>query len=301
MPAGLVWQPVDDVVLIGVPVDSVGHSGGTELGPRALRELGLAAAVGAVDRGDLDLAIRGDERDQETGIVAAGDVLAATAEIRAVTAAVISERRLPLLAGGCCSELPGALGGARDALGAVGLAYVDGHADLYDGETSTTGEAADMPISVILGLGPERWVEAAGGPGSVPERTFLIGYRDREESIEDGMCQPETLEPAPHLRPIEVVRSEGPSETGERVAVALAAGGPFWLHLDVDVLDEEAFPATDYLMGGGLSWEELDELLAPLLTSEALIGASIACYNPEKDPDRACGRALIRSLAPLLS
>jgi arginase len=288
-----------DLVLIGVPVDSVGRSGGTENGPRSLRELGLAAAVGAEDRGDLAVRIRGDERDAETGIVAADDVLAATTEIRKAVSAAIAEGRRPLLAGGCCSELPGALGGARDALGSVGLAYVDGHADLYDGETSTTGEAADMPISVVLGLGPSQWVEAAGGAAAEAERTFLIGYRDRDESIADGMRQPEDLDSAPHLHPIEAVRADGAGETGRRVAAALSAQGPLWLHLDVDVLDPGSFPATDYLMDGGMSWDELGALLPPLLESNALIGASIACYNPDKDPDRACGRALVDSLTPL--
>src|SRR5262245_26309699 len=103
---------MDGLVLIGVPVDSVGRSGGTELGPEALRELGLADAVGAVDRGDLEVSIRGDERDPDSGIVAGGDVLAATEEIRSAVAAAIGEGRRPLLAGGCCSELPGALAGA---------------------------------------------------------------------------------------------------------------------------------------------------------------------------------------------
>jgi arginase len=290
---------MDDLVLIGAPIDSVGRSGGTELSPRALRELGLAEALGAEDRGDLEISIRGEDRDPETGIVATEDVLTATGVIRAAVAEAIAGGRRPLLAGGCCSELPGALGGARDVLGTVGLAYVDGHADLYDGETSTTGEAADMPISVILGLGPRRWVEVAGGPGAEAERTLLIGYRDQRESIEDGMRQPEGLEPTPGLHPIERVRSDGPGETGERAEATLSAAGPFWLHLDVDVLDQEAFPATDYLMPGGMSWQELDELLPPLLSSEALIGASIACYNPEKDADQACGRALIEALRPL--
>ena len=290
---------MDDLVVIGVPVDSVGRSGGTEHGPRAMRELGLAEALGAEDRGDLELSIRGEERDPETGIVAGADVLAATEEIRSVVAAVIGAGRRPLLAGGCCSELPGALGGARDALGAVGLAYLDGHADLYDGETSTTGEAADMPISVILGLGPQAWVEAAGGSSADAGRTFLVGYRDREESIEDGMRQPEELDPAPQLHPIERTRADGISVTGERVAAELSSAGPFWLHLDVDVLDEEAFPATDYLMGGGMSWKELNDLLPPLLCCQALVGASIACYNPEKDPDRTCGRALVEALRPI--
>ena len=33
------------LVMIGAPIDSVGRSGGTELGPLALRELGLAEAA----------------------------------------------------------------------------------------------------------------------------------------------------------------------------------------------------------------------------------------------------------------
>ncbi len=287
------------LVMIGAPIDSVGRSGGAERGPVAMRALGLTDVIGAEDRGDLEIRIRGDERDPETGLIAADDVLAATAEIRMTVANALAAGDRPLLVGGCCSELPGALGGARDALGSIGLAYVDGHADLYDGETSTTGEAADMGMSVILGLGPRAWVDAAGGASSEPARTFLIGYRDREESIEDGMRRPEDLDPAPRLHPIETVRSDGAAETGEWAAAALAGGGSFWLHLDVDVLDEEAFPATDYLMPGGMGWEDLGDLLTPLLASEALIGASIACYNPEKDPGGACGKALIEALRPL--
>lgn len=285
--------------MIGVPVDSVGRSGGTEHAPRALRELGLPEALGASDRGDLDVRIRGDERDPETGIVASDDVLETTAVVRAAVADAVSGGDRPLLAGGCCSELPGALAGARDAEGAIGLAYLDGHLDLYDGDTSPTGEAADMPISVVLGRGPAAWVEAAGGAGAAAERVSIVGYRDRDESIRHGMAQPQELDPEPDHRPVETVRESGPRRTGEEVAARLAALGPFWLHFDVDVLDQGAFPATDYLMPGGLDWGEAGSLLEPLLRSEAMIGTSIACYNPEKDPGGGCGRALVAALAPL--
>jgi hypothetical protein len=33
---------------------------------------------------------------------------------------------------------------------------------------------------------------------------------------------------------------------------------------------------------------------------ESLVGFSLGCYNPEKDPDRACGRALVDALARAL-
>jgi arginase len=283
------------MTFVGVPVDSVGRSGGTEHGPDALRALGLPAALGGPDAGDLDVRIRGDERDPETGIVASPDVLATTATLRGAVAEIVSEGARPFLAGGCCSEVPGALAGARDALGRVGLAYLDGHMDLYDGETSPTGEAADMPIAVALGRAPGAWVEQAGGPSIAAEDAALIGYRDKVESRTYGMVQPEELPGLTHLS-VDDVRAQGPAAVGQRVAAELTGRVPYWLHLDVDVLDQDVFPATDYLMSNGMTWEELVPVMRPLLASRSLIGVSLGCYNPDKDPDRACGRALVDAL-----
>jgi arginase len=288
---------MDAMTLIGVPIDSVGRNGGTEHGPTVLRDLGLAAALGGADAGDLAVAIRGEERDPATGLLASDDVLATTAAIRAEVAARLGAGERPFLAGGCCAELPGALAGARDALGSVGLVHVDGHLDLYDGTTSTTGEAADMPIAVALGLGPAAWVEAAGGATVAPERLALVGFRDREESIEDGMRQPEDLPETPMLRSAADIHAADADAIGAELAASVGDSGPFWLHFDVDVLDQAVFPATDYLMPGGLDWDELGALLAPLRSAPNLIGASVACYNPDKDPDRACGRALVAALS----
>jgi arginase len=286
------------LTFIGVPIDSVGRDGGTEHGPEALRELGLPEALGGGDAGDLPVRIRGEERDPETGLLASDDVLASTWAIRAAVAEWIGEGVRPFLAGGCCAELPGALGGARDALGAgLGLVHLDGHLDLYDGATSPTGEAADMPVSVALGLGPAAWVEAAGGASIASERTALVGFRDQDESRQHGMRQPETLEPPPLLASGAELRARGHAGTAAAIAGALSARGPYWLHFDVDVLDPACFPATDYLLGGGFDWDELQATLYPLLSSEGVVGASLGCYNPDKDPRRDCGVALVEVLA----
>lgn len=279
--------------LIGVPIDSVGRSGGTEHAPAALRALGLPDAIGASDTGDLDVRIRGEERDTATGIVGSPDVMSTTLGIRRAVDASIRSGERPFLAGGCCAELPGALAGARDALGRVGLAYLDGHLDLYDGVTSPTGEAADMPVAAALGLGPRAWVQAAGGASLSAGDTVIVGYRDLEQSMADGMVDPDSLEGLRHVD-VESVRSRGPGVVGTETERELAGSvGRFWLHLDVDVLDEAVFPATDYLFPGGLEWSELLDVMRPLGASPALIGVSIGCYNPEKDPDGTCGRALV--------
>lgn len=286
---------MEPLAYIGVPIDSVGRDGGSELAPGVLRELGLPAALGGEDGGDLEVRVRGEERDPETGILASADVLAATATIRGAVAELVGEGVRPFLAGGCCGVLPGGLAGARDALGGLGLVHFDGHLDLYDGDTSPTGEAADMPVSVALGLGPDAWVEAAGGASVAPGRAALVGFRDQAESVEHGMRQPRTIDPPPLLRSAEELRSRGPATVAAELPELLNA--PFWLHFDVDVLDEGVFPATDYRMPDGLDWDEARQVLAPLLASPRLIGASLGCYNPEKDPDRACGRAIVDALA----
>jgi arginase len=285
------------LTFIGAPADSVKGGSGAGLAPATLRELGIVAALGAVEGGDLDVAIRGVERDPRSGLLAAGDVLAATATIRGAVAARVAAGERPFLCGGCCSVLPGALAGARDAVGPLALVHFDGHLDLYDGETSVSGEAADMPVSVALGLGPAAWVAAVGGPGVAAERAALVGFRDRAESLEYGMRQPETIVPAPLLRPADDLHRRGGAAVAAEVEAALGDEAPIWLHFDVDVLDRDVFAATDYLMPGGLDWDEASAVLAVLLASPRLLGVSLGCYNPNLDPDRACGRALVEALA----
>ena len=187
--------------------------------------------------------------------------------------------------GGCCTPVPGVLAGLRDTGGPVGIAYVDGHVDVYDGTTSPTGEAADMPLGVALGLEPADWVEAAGGPGVAPADVVVLGARDPDEARDIADLRSGALRDVELLGPGEL-RAAGLAAAGARAGERLARGpGRFLIHLDVDVLDERAMPATDYLMPGGLEWDELAALLGALCASPALAGLSLGCLNPDKDPD----------------
>jgi arginase len=286
--------------LLGVPIDSVGRDGGTEGSPAALRDLGLAELT-VDDAGDLDVRIRGDVRDPATGLLASDEVLDASLGIRAAVTDMLADGARPFVAGGCCAELPGALAAARDVLGRVGLAYLDGHFDLYDGRTSPTGEAADMPVSVALGFGPDAWRATMDGPSVAPADTILLGPRDLAASLADGMRDPASIAGLT-VHTNDDLRAAGPRTVGEAAAAALVAGpGRYWVHLDVDVLDELVFPATDYLDPDGLTWDELLEVMRPLFATPGVIGASIGCYNPEKDPGQACGRALVDAFRDVLA
>jgi arginase len=285
-----------DWVAIGVPIDSVGRAGGTEHAPAAVREHGLLERIGARDRGDLDVRIRGDERDPATGILGSADVLAMTGVVRAAVREALAAGERPLVLGGCCSLVPGALAGLRDAAGAHGVAYIDGHVDVYDGDSSPTGEGADMPMSVAFGLGPPAWVDAAGGPSTEPGSVVVLGARDPDEAADVGPLLAGALSALTVRRPA-ALHATGLRESGARAAERL---GRFWVHLDVDVLDEAAMPATDYLMPGGLEWDELAELMAPLGAAPGLAGLSLGCVNPEKDPGGRCTARTVELLAGAL-
>ncbi len=289
--------------VLGVPVDSVaapagGPPFGTEQSPAVLRSLGLVDRLSAADAGDLDVRITGPDRDEVSGIVGWPSVASVVTGVRTAVTSLLADGRRPLLLGGCCTILMGAAPAARDALGRLGLVYVDGHVDVYDNRTSPTGEAADMPVAALLGRG---WPGLLATMGTMPvlgsQDIVIMGARDQEEAIDIGDL-PERLGLTVH-GPDEI--KAGPADLGRAARDRFAsAGTPYWLHLDVDVLDEAVFPATDYLMPGGLDLAELAGLMRPLGHDAALIGASVGCYNPQKDPDRLSGTALAGVLVDAL-
>lgn len=277
--------------MIGVPIDSVGEPGGTELGPDSLRR--RLEPAGIPDDGDTETRLRGAVRDPDTGWLDFEQVCELTAEVRERVAALVGDGRVPVVLGGCCTLVPGALAGARDALGECGIAYLDGHFDLYEGDTSPTGEAADFPLAAAIGRGPQALLERIGGDGVVdPERIELLGPRDEAEAVGLGSPLPSEVGIS-HFRDRDSLRGADLATVGGEAAERLSEGGRrYWLHLDVDVCDQDAFPATDVLMPDGLSVAELRELITPLLANEALAGVNLVCFNPEKDPGGACGDAL---------
>ena len=288
-------------ITVGVPIDSVGlgdgQRHGTELSPDALRAAGLGR-LGWPDAGDLDVRIPDGRRDPVSGLVGVEGVLDATTRIRADTRDRLERGERPFVLGGCCTLLSGALAGARDALGTVGLVYVDGHLDLYDGRSSPTGEAADMPVAVVLGRGPDAWNErVAPLPVAGPPAVAILGYRDPDELADLDERLAGLREEGLLAIDAETIARDTPAAAAQTALAHVGrAADQFWFHVDLDVLGEDVFPATDYLMPGGLDWPALVALLRPLAAADGLVGWSVSCYNPEKDPDGACGRALVDAI-----
>jgi arginase len=289
--------------VLGIPVDSAGNGGGCERSPAVLRLHGLATAVNA--QGDLhDLPVRiVGSRDPDSGVVGFPSVLHLTSAVRKEVSQMLIRGELPLVVGGCCSFVMGAIAGARDVYERVGLAYVDGHLDLYDGKTSPTGDCADMPFAFLTGLAPPELAQRMGALSPVdPRDAALLGYRDREDARSKGSVMPEELGGEVYLADDVGLIASGPGVIAEGVRRQLEQGaGRFWIHLDFDVLNDQVFPAVDYASPGGLTWPQLLELLQPLVRSESMIGMSPACYNPDLDPGHRCAREAVDALQQLFN
>jgi arginase len=261
--------------LLGAPLDSSGASRGEERAPQLLREARLAERLGLSDAGDVVSPLRDPVRDPESGVIAAAQLAEASRILRDAVAASLERGERPFVLGGDCSLLPGTLAGARVACGPLALWMVDGHPDALDGESSPTGEAADMDLALVLGRGHAELTALAGDTPIVdPEDVALIGHRPAEL---DGDVAEELA-----LVPDAVVQTTAPElrrRGAARVAwatLAAARGRPVWLHVDLDALDERELPAVTYAQPQGLSWAELAELLEPLIASPDLAGMSLA-------------------------
>lgn len=283
--------------LAGIAIDSAGLVGGTELTAAKLRELSRLGALVDRDLGDVTAPVHDHRRDAASGLVGHAEVVAATARIRsAFNPWLAADRRMAVL-GGCCTLMIGLGAATRDKLGRFGIAYIDGHLDLYDGQSSPSGEAADVPLATMLGHGDPAVLDAAGGASLQPDAVYLLGYRDALQAKGHGSLMPEDFDPDFRHADTPAIRQRGPARIGAEARAHFdRLGLPFWLFLDVDALDPDVFPATDALIGDGLDWDEMETLAGPLAKSPNLLGVVTTCYNPEKDPDGACGRRLGRFL-----
>jgi arginase len=287
--------------LVGAPLDCSGTDRGEARAPRALRDSGLAERTGARDVGDVDATVDDPNRDARTGVVGFEQIRRASSEIHSAVAAVLDEGGKPMVVGGDCTVLVGALAATKKRLGRVGLAFVDGHLDYFGGETSPSGEAADMDLAFVTGHGPEGLVDLAGPPPiAEPGDVVVMGHRTDPD--EGGPRETELVDERVQLVEAPAIKRGDPERLGRYVAQRLEAqAGRFWLHFDVDVFDREEMPAVTYPLPDGLGWEHAEALLRPLVGSRMLVGLSVADFVPDKDPDGRYARRLVDLVANLFA
>jgi arginase len=282
MPAGL--------VLIGVPANSSGTVDGVARAPAVLRQRGLAAALtrhrGFTDGGDLALPVPVPVRGP-SGLLAEDALVAMIGQVAQAVGAARRHGRFPLLLGGDCPVILGAVAALQTEADSPGLLFVDGHEDAWPPRASPTGEAADCELGLALGLfdaGLSTRLRAVL-PRIDPANVAAVGPRDTAELAAAGVASLDGQLGA-LIRLAEL--------TTDRYAAALARlPPPWWLHTDLDVLATAELAAVDYPQPGGLTWDQLAGLTATALAADGCAGWSICIYNPDLDPRRDGADAIV--------
>ena len=234
------------IPVYGIPVDSV--NAGCQFAPAVLREEGLFKNQLLQDQGDLSLPVVDPVRDVKTGIRGFHDFINVSKQIQKEVTGILSKQKKVILLGGCCSILIGIMAAFRQLDKKVGLAFLDGHWDYYDGKSSANGELADMELGILLGQGPkELTMLNTSAPIISEERIVVLGPRDLEESLQNGARNPRRLHPKLQSYTASQTQQQGSIETANRSLTVLESlQDGFWIHLDLDILSSEAFSAVDY-------------------------------------------------------
>ena len=289
------------IELIGAPFNSAGTRDGVARAPEALRRAGLvstceAAGIDLVDLGDVDLESAVPLRERQSHVLA---VAALAPMIRGVKQAVtqrIDHGAFPLVLGGDCPVLLGCL--AALGPGSARVLFIDGHEDAWPAEHSTTGEAADMELGWLLGRDLDGLPAELRGalPASSPDDVVVLGARDLDELADAGV--PSIGDIVRIVRP--QVIADDPRAVGAEAAASLSRRGPWWLHVDLDVLSTDSLAAVDYRQPGGLNWAMLTELTLGALSDPHVMGWDVTIYNPDLDPTGAGAARIVSYLSDVL-
>ncbi|WP_158578586.1 arginase family protein [Spongiactinospora rosea] len=273
-------------LVIGAPMEGSGTGRGEIGAPGAFRRAGLVEGLGAVDFGDLPIAVTDGSRDPVTGIIGHHQIATGTKLIAdAVSSALLVGWR-PIVLGGCCSILPGALTGLRRHSGPAKLVFLDGHLDLFTPKDTRTGELAGMALAVVTGYAAEAAGALAGPvPLVEPADVLAIGDADGTRRRESGAAEAATAIPDARVMDAQSIRSMGAETAAARAAALLDREGmPYWLHFDIDVLDQAVMPAVSFPAATGLGYAEVETLLKAFGGDPRLIGVSVADLNVDRDP-----------------
>lgn len=277
-----------------------GHEPGTWRAPAALTEAGLERALRPDRTVDLDRPRYSTEPQPGTVLRNGPAIRRFNEGVADAIDAALRDRLFPIVVGGDCSILIGALAGARRH-SELALVHLDGHSDFrHPGnyEDFPLHSAAGMDLALAIGLGDPLMLRWDGIPDPlVPaERAIQIGEREGRdpdwgwEDIADTAIT--------RIDMFELVERGVPDALRRGFAVLDRTPEiPFWVHLDVDILDQAVLPAVDSPGSPGLDHAGLAELLRGVLASPRCLGLTVTIYDPDLDPEGSYARSLVGMLA----
>lgn len=270
---------------LGLMPPSPGRQPGVRWLPSALRRRDLIPRIAAVDAGGVTAAAYDPAIDPTSGVRNSQAIASFALALAERVTSLVRAHQFPLVLGGDCSILLGPLLALR-RMGRFGLCFIDGHLDLLTPETSQSKGAAGMDLALALGYGPAVLANLDGvGPLVREADVAVFGYRGDVSGY--GTLTSQASRPNLLWLPLSEVKSQGASNAAKAVLSRFGSSSceGFWVHLDVDVLDDQIMPAVDSRQLDGLSYEQLGDVLLELIRSPSAVGMEVTILDPELDPD----------------
>jgi arginase len=295
-------RQANKLALIGAPSSAAGFLPGSEKAPAALRAAGIVEKLQSIgyevtDYGDCAPRLFADDGEHKRArnlpeIVASLNDLKPRAEL------AVKSGGLVLVLGSDCTQIIGLLTGARRYYRHVNLLWVDRDADLNTPASTPSGRLDGMVLASIIGRGSPELVRFWGEPPLVREPDTLIFGLERIDPPEQEFL---AHSPMRHMLAADI-QTAGVAKAASNALTQLHADTrEFMLHLDLDVIAQEEFSATNLPGSGGLSFGETQTALTEFAKHKNLLGLDVAQYNPDKDSDGSGAKKLIELLAEVLS
>lgn len=219
-------------------------------------------------------------KDSETQILNANALVEYAREQAYLLNNLLTQNKFPFILGGDCSILLGSAIALKQK-GNFALFYLDGHTDFMDISLSETGGVGGMAASIVTGNGPEKLTNILNlSPYIKEENLWCVGNREYDDEYENEIRNSD----ATYLS-LNELRKQGILNCVQSFLTKIQNKNldGFWLHIDVDVLNDTIMPCVDSRTADGLTYDEFNELTSYLFQSEKLSGLEITILDPDLD------------------
>jgi arginase len=297
----IVRQP-KKIALIGAPSSAAAFLAGSEKAPAALRAAGLverlqSAGYEVSDHGDCVPRYFADD-DEHKRARNLQEIVAGLNDLKVRAELAVKSGALVLVLGGDCAQTIGLLAGVRRYYKHVNLLWFDRDADLNTPASTPSGRIDGMVVAHAIGRGAPELVRFFGESALVREPDVTLFGLERLDPPEQEFL---SKSPMRHIDAADIQSKGGSAAAQNGLAYVHADAHEFVLHLDMDVIAVDEFPAVNVPGSGGLPLAEVRAALSEFAKHKNLLGMTVAQYNPDKDPDGSGAKKLVNLLVEALS